>query len=105
MIVEEAPLVFRTGTIYNKTKHFLGYADDIVLISRTEAALNEMFLALEREVRKVRLVVNERKTKVMYVSRKQADRHEWEVGRYKFEIVSQFIYLVSEINNSNEETE
>jgi hypothetical protein len=64
-----------------------------------------MFLALEREARKVGLVVSEKKTKVMYVSRKHSDRHGWEVGRYKFEIVSQFIYLGSEINNSNEETE
>jgi hypothetical protein len=36
MIVEEAGLVFQTEKIYNKTKQFLGYADNVVLISTTE---------------------------------------------------------------------
>jgi Reverse transcriptase (RNA-dependent DNA polymerase) len=51
------------GTIFNKQTQILCYADDIDIIGRTQAAVREAFLALERETNKVGLKINESKTK------------------------------------------
>jgi hypothetical protein len=37
-----------TGTIVNKSKQILGYADDIVLVGRNITALWELFIELEK---------------------------------------------------------
>jgi hypothetical protein len=43
----------------------LGYADDSDVVGRSLPAIKEAFLALERAVRKMSLIVNEAKTKYM----------------------------------------
>jgi hypothetical protein len=40
--------------MFNKQSQILGYAKDIEIISRSQAAVREAFLALEREANKVR---------------------------------------------------
>jgi hypothetical protein len=50
-----------TGTIVNKSKQILGYADDIVLVGRNITALQELFIELEKEGKKVGLNINEDK--------------------------------------------
>jgi Reverse transcriptase (RNA-dependent DNA polymerase) len=52
-----------SGTIFNKQTQLLAYADDIDIIGRSQAAVQEAFLALEREVNKVGLKITESKTK------------------------------------------
>jgi len=42
-----------TGTIVNKSKQILGYADDIVLVGRNVTAVRELFIELEKEGKKV----------------------------------------------------
>jgi Reverse transcriptase (RNA-dependent DNA polymerase) len=40
------------GTIFSKQTQILGYADDIDIIGRSQAAVREVFLALVREANK-----------------------------------------------------
>jgi hypothetical protein len=47
------------GTIFNKQTKILGYADDIGIIGRSQAAVWEAFLALEREADKAGLKIKE----------------------------------------------
>jgi hypothetical protein len=54
-----------TGTIYNKETQLLVYADDIDIVGRSQSAVRDAFLALEREAAKVGLKINEQKTKYM----------------------------------------
>jgi hypothetical protein len=42
-----------TGTIYNKETQLLAYADDIDIVSRSQSAVRNVYLALEREASKV----------------------------------------------------
>jgi hypothetical protein len=53
----------KTGTIYNKKTQLLAYADDINIVGRSQSAVRDVFLALERETAKVGLKINEQKTK------------------------------------------
>jgi hypothetical protein len=48
-----------SSTIFNKQTQILGYADDIDIIGRSQAAVREAFLTLEREANKVGLKINE----------------------------------------------
>jgi Reverse transcriptase (RNA-dependent DNA polymerase) len=62
--VQRAKLL-TNGTIFNKQTHKLGYADDIGMIGRSQAAVREAFIWLERDANKVGLKINESKTKYM----------------------------------------
>jgi hypothetical protein len=53
------------GTIFKKQTQILGYAYDIDIIGRSQAAAREAFIALEREANKVGLRINVIKTKCM----------------------------------------
>jgi hypothetical protein len=59
-----------TGTIYN---------DDIDIVSRSQSAVRDAYLALEREAAKVGLKINEQKTKYMIAARN--DRKIRDVGQ------------------------
>jgi hypothetical protein len=61
VIVRRAKLQ-TTSTIYNKETQLLAYADDINIVGRSQSAVQEAYLALEREATKVRLKINEQKT-------------------------------------------
>jgi hypothetical protein len=54
-----------TGTIFNKERQLLAYADDIDIVGRSQAAVRDAYLALEEEAAKVGLRINEQKTKYM----------------------------------------
>jgi hypothetical protein len=54
-----------TGTIFNKETQLLAYADDIVTVGKSQSAVPDAYLALEREAVKVGLKINEQKTKYM----------------------------------------
>jgi hypothetical protein len=58
-----------TGTIYNKESQLLAYADDIDIVGRSESAVRDAYLALEREAAKLGLKINEQKTKYMIAAR------------------------------------
>jgi hypothetical protein len=68
VIVPQANLQ-TTGTIYNKETPLLAYADDIDIVGRSQSAVRDAYLALERETAKVGLKINEEKTKYMIAPR------------------------------------
>jgi hypothetical protein len=50
-----------SGTIFYISVQILAYADDIDTIARSQAALKEAFLLLERAAREMGLKINEEK--------------------------------------------
>jgi sorting nexin-29 len=56
------------GTIFNKLSQICAYADDVVLITRTKQKLIQMYENLETEARKTGMLVNDWKTKYMFMS-------------------------------------
>jgi hypothetical protein len=54
-----------TGTIYNKETQLLAYAADIDIVGRSQSAVRDAYLAMEREAAKVGLKINEQKRKYM----------------------------------------
>jgi hypothetical protein len=53
----------------NKETQLLAYADDIDIVDRSQSAVQNAYLALEREAAKVGLKINEQKTKYMIAAR------------------------------------
>jgi sorting nexin-29 len=53
------------GTIFYKLVRLLAYADDTDIIARSQTALKEAFLSLERTAREMGLKINEEKTKYL----------------------------------------
>jgi hypothetical protein len=52
------------GTIYTKETQLIAYADDIDIVGRSQSAVQDAYLALEREAPKVEFKKNEQKTKI-----------------------------------------
>jgi hypothetical protein len=48
-----------TSTIYKKETQLLAYADDIDIVGRSQSAVWDAYLAMERETAKVGLKINE----------------------------------------------
>jgi phosphopantetheine adenylyltransferase len=53
-----------TGTIYNKETQLLAYADDIDIVGRSQSAVRDAYLVLEREAAKVGLKINEKRQNI-----------------------------------------
>jgi hypothetical protein len=85
-----------TGTIYNKETQLLAYANDIDIVGRSQSAVRNAYLALNRKAAKVGLKINEQKTKYMIAALN--DRTIRDVGQSvaigdkHFEIVKEFVY-------------
>lgn len=91
------------GVIYSKSTMLLAYADDIDIIGRTLEDVKRAFTKIEREASKMGLAINADKTKLMQaVFRKSlcVDKSV-KVGNFEFEVVDDFIYLGSLVNNKN----
>ena len=91
------------GRIFNKLSQIRAYADDVVLITKTKRKLTQMYDRLETEARKIGLLVNERKTKYMFMTAAENARkpHNLRIGNKEFEGVSEFKYLGNMIENNN----
>ena len=92
-----------SGTIFNKTLQPLGYADDIDLISRSFPDLVETLKKLVAAAESVGLKLNEGKTKYMISSRSvQQVGQNVNFDGTCFECVREFIYLGTQVNNTND---
>jgi hypothetical protein len=95
-----------TSTTYNKETQLIAYANDIDIVGRTQSAVRNAYLALEGEAAKIRLKINEQKTKFLIVARN--DRTIRDVGQSvaigdkHFEIVKEFVYLGSLMTPTND---
>jgi hypothetical protein len=82
----------------------LAFADDVDIIRRTQKAMKEAFINLERAAKKMHLQINQDKTKYVPVTKKDCINRlaHIEIGSYKFEVVHSFTYLRSEVNCKND---
>jgi hypothetical protein len=95
-----------TGTIYNKETQLLAYADDIDIVGRSQSAVRDAYLALEKDAAKVGLKINEQKTKYMIAVRNDGKIHDVgqsvAIGDKHFEVVKEFVYLGSLMTPTND---
>lgn len=54
----------RSATLINQSSQILGYADDLNITGRSIKAVKDNFEAIEREAKRVGLVINEEKNKI-----------------------------------------
>ncbi|KAH0812552.1 hypothetical protein GEV33_010238 [Tenebrio molitor] len=73
----------------------LAFADDMVIVAKSERKMKEMMRNLEKYVRKKKLEVNVEKTKMMVFSKRKRknEESEWKWEESKIERVSEFKYL------------
>jgi F0F1-type ATP synthase alpha subunit len=95
------------STIYTKSSQICAYADGVVIVTRSETRLRQVYREIEKKTQKMRLIVNEKKTKYMIVSptQKGQQTQNWEVGNKVFERVSSFKYLGKVINKEGRMSE
>jgi hypothetical protein len=90
------------GNISARTKQLCAYADDVVIIAKTQKALKETFIPLQKEAEKLGVIINTHKTKYIQLTRKtNIIKQDIEVEEKSYEAVNQFIYLGSQINTKN----
>jgi hypothetical protein len=95
-----------TGTIYNKETQPLAYADDIAIVGRSQSAVRDANLALEREAATIGLKINVQKTKYMIAARNDRTIRDVgqsvAIGEKYFEVIKEFVYLGSLITPTND---
>jgi hypothetical protein len=98
--------VDKRGTIIYKSSQICAYADDLAIITRTEAELKKIYKQLEKETKKLGLYVNIIKTKYMFITSKDNKKKvvNMRIGTKEFEGVSIFKYLGLLIDNQNSMT-
>jgi hypothetical protein len=86
-----------------KHNYILAYVDDIDIDGRSQSAVQDAYLALEREAAKVGLKINEEKTKCMIAARNDRTISDVEqcvaIGDKHFEVVKEFLYMVTPTND------
>jgi 4-hydroxy-L-threonine phosphate dehydrogenase PdxA len=92
------------GGIFCKSVQIFAYADDIDIVGRSQVAVKEVFISLEKAAKKMGLQVNKGKAKYMPVTKKDYAHisSHIEIGSYQFETVHSFTYLGSEVNCKND---
>ncbi|KAH0813872.1 hypothetical protein GEV33_008919 [Tenebrio molitor] len=84
------------GVVVGREKVWsLAFADDMVIVEKSEREMKEMMRNLEKYVRKKKLGVNVEKTKMMVFNEKKRknEESEWKWEESKIERVSEFKYL------------
>ena len=94
-----------TGTVFNRFLQVVRYADDLHIIGRFLRIVTEAFLAFVGPARRLRLIINEIKTKYMVTGHEAREGERIENGIYTFEKVNNFVYLGCQVNSGGETTE
>ena len=76
------------------------YADDMLLLSKTESGLQKSLDILEEYCKKWRLVVNIKKTKIMIFNKRVKNEDIFKYGTETLEITSTYTYLGVKISRS-----
>ena len=83
----------------------MAYADGIDIIGLNNRTVSSAFPKLDKEAKRMGLVVNEDKTKYLLSSNKQSSHSRIgthvTVDSYNFEVVKDFVYLGTSINTDN----
>ena len=94
-------------TVFNRTNHFICYADDVDIVGRRFDAVAEQYTVLKREAEKVGLKVNTSKTKYLLAGCGTGeDRDRMRSGSVtmdgdEFEVVEEFVYLGSLVTSDD----
>lgn len=100
-VMRKAGVENRGGTLFNRMSQHLAYADDVAIIARNERELEEKYTQLEQSAQEFGLCINQDKTKVMIMSRRQHVGDAVNLGETPIEKVRQFKYLGSVITENN----
>jgi hypothetical protein len=90
------------GTIFNRTRQYLAYADDVVILGRSVTAIEEVVTQLQEATQTAGLIINQEKTKYMEITRKTDIEQALVINDMLFEEVNCFKYLGSMITSKNE---
>jgi hypothetical protein len=93
-VIQSIKLVPSGKKIGKEKLNILAYADDIVLIGKSEIEVRKLFVEMENISRKFGLQINQEKTKYMIVERKNNLKKSkaglLKIKNYKFERVENF---------------
>jgi sorting nexin-29 len=90
------------GTIFYKSVQLLAYTDDIDITLRSQTALKEAFVSLERAAGEMGLKINEEKTMYLTTRVNKNQPKHFQIKNFNFETVQSFSYLGSLINANND---
>jgi len=83
------------GTIFYKSVQLLAYADDTDIIARSQTALKEAFLSLERAAGEMGLKINKEKTKYLTTRVKKNQPKYFQTENFNFETTQFYIFGLS----------
>jgi len=89
------------GNITTRLKQICAYADDNVIIGRTQQILIDTFCKLKYEALNAGLRANNYKTKYLFCTRKTIHSTYINTGEEQFEQVNSFKYLGTMVNTDN----
>ena len=90
-------------TIFYKSAQLLAYADDKDIIARSQTALKEAFLSLERAAGEMGLKIKkEKKNKYLTMRVNKNQPKHFQIENFHSETVQSFTYLGSLINVNND---
>lgn len=85
----------------DKNINCLMYADDLVLLAKSEHGLAKCVLALERYCNKWKLTINVNKTRIMVLNKKRATQNPTiKIYGKRVEVVTLYVYLGIEVSSS-----
>lgn len=94
--------MYTRGDIFFKSHEIWAYTDHIIIPGRRIEDVQEVFNSLVNSAQKLRVMINESKTKFLTLSRKTRSLELYiKIGEYTSEIVEQFAYLGRLLNPSN----
>jgi hypothetical protein len=89
------------GTIFNRTRQYLAYADDVVILGRSEGYIKETE-EMTAITQQIGLQMNYTKTKYMVNRHSKKEEKTIELMGKKYEKVESFKYLGSVMTSSND---
>ena len=89
------------GNISTRLRQLMAYADDILITAGTKQSLMDTFQQLKNYSLKVRLTINEKKTKYLKYTRKDIKIENLNINSSYIEQVKQYKNLGSIINDTN----
>ncbi|XP_062549913.1 uncharacterized protein LOC134214591 [Armigeres subalbatus] len=96
----------RSGTIFTKSVQLFGFADDIDIMARNFERMEEAYIRLKSEAKRIGLVINTSKTKYIIGrgSREANVSHppRVSIGGDEIEVVEEFVYLGSLVTADND---
>jgi len=99
--------MIKTGSVINKWWQICVYANDIIIIARSEGAMKEAYCSIEIKGRTMGFKINEEKTKYMKLPAVEArcKVQKITIGEHRFEGVKNFVHPGSSLNNDNNMSE